>query len=167
MAKKTWSRGGLLFAGAVAVGILAYAVFANQVSGDGASERPMEGTPMAAATGPVATGATMYGADGHHPAPRSASEREAVVSPVRYSGHPRITNAYRAAGEIPEVLDGIYCYCNCADHAGHYSLLSCFASDHGAMCDVCMSQAEQAFRMSQDGVDLGTIRDVIDRTYGG
>lgn len=166
MAKKTLSRGGLLFAGAVAVGILAYALFANQVTGDGASGRPMEAVP-AVASGPVATPVGMHGADGHHPAPRPAAEREAVVGPVRYAEYPRIANAYRAAREIPETLDGIFCYCNCADHAGHYSLLSCFASDHAAMCDVCMSQAEQAFRLSQDGVDLDTIRDVIDRTYGG
>lgn len=40
--------------------------------------------------------------------------------------------AYQVAHEIPEVLDQLYCYCECDKHMGHKSLLSCFADRHGA-----------------------------------
>jgi hypothetical protein len=40
--------------------------------------------------------------------------------------------AYQVAQEIPEVLDQLYCYCECDKHMGHKSLLSCFADSHGA-----------------------------------
>lgn len=159
MAKKRFGRGGLVFGGAVALGVLAYAVFAGRVTGDSEPARPVtrSTTPVAASTAV---------ADGHHPAPRPAADREAVVPAARYAGHPRIATMYRAAAEIPEVLDGIHCYCKCDEHAGHHSLLSCFASDHAAMCDICLSEAETAFELSRDGVRLGVIRDVIDQTYG-
>lgn len=161
MATKRFGRGGLVFGGAVVLGIGAYAVFAGRIAGDPEPE-------AAAARGPVATAmASTHGADGHHPAPRATADREAVVHAARYAEHPRIAAVYRAAAEIPAVLDGIHCYCDCDQHAGHYSLLTCFADDHGAMCDICLSEAETAFRLSRDGVDLDVIRDVIDRTYGG
>lgn len=161
MAKRMFGRGGLWFGSAVALGVLAYAVFAGRVAGDAEPEGAAARAPLATAS------ASMHLAAGHHPAPRPAAEREPVVPATRYAEYPRIANVYRAAAEIPEVLDGIHCYCNCAEHAGHYSLLSCFASDHAAMCDICLSEAETAFRLSRDGVDLDLIRDVIDRTYGG
>lgn len=165
MAKRKFGRSGLLFTGAVALGVLAYALFADRITGNGAADRSMETDPVAAAPGAAAS--TMDAADGHHPAPRPPAEREAVVPGARYAEYPRIANVYRAAAEIPEVLDGLHCYCECGEHAGHYSLLTCFASDHAAMCDICMNEAETAFRLSRDGVDLDLIRDVIDRTYGG
>jgi hypothetical protein len=160
MAKWRFGRRGLWFAGAVATGILAYGAFADRVAADRTAG------PAVATESVAGAPASTRDADGHHPAPRPAAEREGVVPATRYAEHARIANVYRAAAEIPEVLDGIHCYCNCAEHAGHYSLLSCFASDHAAMCDICMSEAETAFRLSRDGVELELIRDVIDRTFG-
>lgn len=40
--------------------------------------------------------------------------------------------AYQVAKEIPEILDQLYCYCECDKHAGHVSLLSCYTDSHAA-----------------------------------
>jgi hypothetical protein len=67
--------------------------------------------------------------------------------------------------EIPHVIDGLYCHCACSEHSGHYSLLDCFHDDHGARCDVCLSEAAMAHRMHNDGESVDAIRDAIDRLY--
>ena len=44
-----------------------------------------------------------------------------------------LDGAYAAARENPEVLDQVYCYCNCSEPPFyHKSLLSCFTGNHGA-----------------------------------
>ncbi len=47
---------------------------------------------------------------------------------------PMIKDAYKAAKEIPWVLDSIYCYCYCKESPvfKHKSLLSCYVDDHAA-----------------------------------
>lgn len=47
---------------------------------------------------------------------------------------PMIREAYRAAKEIPWVLDSIYCYCFCKESPvfKHKSLLTCYVDDHAA-----------------------------------
>jgi Protein of unknown function with PCYCGC motif len=57
-------------------------------------------------------------------------EKKPVLSPALFVG--QTANAYRIAQEIPDVLDQLYCYCECDRHLGHKSLLSCFTDDHGA-----------------------------------
>jgi hypothetical protein len=57
-------------------------------------------------------------------------EKKPVLSPALFVG--QTARAYRVAQEIPDVLDQLYCYCECDRHLGHKSLLSCFTDDHGA-----------------------------------
>ena len=101
-----------------------------------------------------------------HPTPRVAEVASDVVPDARYAGQPRARRAYQIAAVVPGVLDGLYCYCRCSEHSGHYSLLDCFASDHAALCDVCMSEAELAHEMTRDGASLQALRAEVDRTYG-
>jgi hypothetical protein len=101
-----------------------------------------------------------------HPAVRVAEMASDVVPDARYASFPRAREAYQIAAGTPHVLDGLYCYCHCSQHAGHYSLLDCFASDHAAGCDVCMGEAEIAHEMTRQGASLGDIRAEVDRTYG-
>jgi len=102
-----------------------------------------------------------------HPEPRANAHAHRVMPPERYEEYPRIAQVYAQADEVKEILDGIYCYCECSKHSGHYSLLECFESDHGAACDVCLSEAALAHRMAQDGKTLDQIRDAVDGLYGG
>jgi len=103
---------------------------------------------------------------GPHPVVRAAEHHPHVMPASRYDGMVRQEQAYRMAAAVPEVLDGLFCYCFCAEHSGHYSLLDCFASDHGAGCDVCMREAEIAYQMASQGASLDDIRGEIDRIYG-
>ena len=104
-------------------------------------------------------------ANAHHPAPRSDLTGAAVASADRYVTYPRVAQVYEMAAEIPEVLDGLYCYCDCSRHSNHRSLLTCFQDDHGASCDVCLNEAETAYRMTSEGRSLKEIRAAVDEMY--
>ena len=102
----------------------------------------------------------------HHPTPRAPELAVEVVDASRYEDYPRVAEVYEMSAAVPHVLDGIYCYCDCSQHSGHYSLLDCFSDDHAARCDVCMSEAVIAYQMTQDGANLDEIRAEVDRNYG-
>lgn len=109
-------------------------------------------------------------AAGAHPEPRAdaaTAQAAQVVSPGRYAAYPRVAEVYAQAAEIPDVLDGLYCYCDCSKHADHYSLLDCFKSDHGAACDVCLTEAALAYQLHKQGKSLKEIRQAVDDLYGG
>jgi hypothetical protein len=101
----------------------------------------------------------------HHPEPREHIGHDHVESAAHYAAYPRVANTYAMVARIPHVIDGIYCYCACSEHSGHYSLLDCFKDAHASRCDVCLSEASMAFRMDQDGRSLGEIRQAIDQLY--
>jgi hypothetical protein len=102
----------------------------------------------------------------HHPTPRARSEQPRVLPASRYVDYPRVQEAYRMAAQVTDALDGIYCYCECAEHMGHYSLLECFSTDHAAGCDVCMSEGTLVYKMIEKGATLDAIRTEIDHTFG-
>jgi hypothetical protein len=108
----------------------------------------------------------MTGGRGIHPEARAGVNSGDVVPAERYAAFPRVAAAYEKAAAIPEVLDALYCHCDCSDHSGHYSLLDCFRDDHAAYCDVCMAEAELAYSMTGQGRTLDEIRAAIDGFYG-
>jgi hypothetical protein len=114
----------------------------------------------------VAVLATLQHRPSHHPTPRAAREAGPVRDAARYAADPGIEQTYRMAAEVPAVLDGLYCYCECSANLGHYSLLECFQSDHAAGCDICLGEAMLAYRMTREGASLAAVRRAIDRTYG-
>jgi hypothetical protein len=73
--------------------------------------------------------------------------------------------AYAAARSAPQLLDGLYCHCECAKHFGHRSLLTCFESDHGGQCDICMGEALLATSLAAGGRTLDQIRRAIDERF--
>lgn len=101
----------------------------------------------------------------HHPEARLAAEMPPLMPPERYGAGTRTSQAYEAAWTIPTVIDGLYCYCSCKEHSDHRSLLDCFASDHASACDICMREAEIAYRMTTQGEPLDRIRAEIDGYY--
>ncbi|MDH3442961.1 MAG: PCYCGC domain-containing protein [Deltaproteobacteria bacterium] len=57
-------------------------------------------------------------------------ERGTPLSPALFVG--QTARTYQIAHDIPEILDQLYCYCECDKHLGHSSLLSCFIDSHAA-----------------------------------
>ena len=101
-----------------------------------------------------------------HPTPRPGITAAKVVPESLTPRTPGASEAYAAAREAAATLDGVYCYCDCSKHAGHRSLLTCFESEHGSYCDVCMGEAIVASGMAKQGKSLTEIRTAIDRQFG-
>lgn len=104
-------------------------------------------------------------ANAGHPEPRTDLTGVTVAPASRYEQYPRIARIYAMAAEVPQVLDGLYCHCDCSKHSGHRSLLACFQDDHGAGCDVCLHEASLAHQMTTEGRSLKEIRRAIDEFY--
>ena len=101
-----------------------------------------------------------------HPQPRPGITAVKVVPVSLVPRTPGAAEAYAAARASSATLDGVYCYCDCSKHAGHRSLLTCFETEHGAYCDICMGEAMVASGMAQQGRSLTEIRGAIDRQFG-
>ena len=109
-----------------------------------------------------------YVAKGRVPAyytmPPDPGKLPPTLPPTVFNGNER--RAYQAAREIPQTLAQLPCYCHC-DHAhGHKSLLSCFESEHGENCGVCIGEALMAQNLSKQGVAVSEIRKQIIAAYG-
>ena len=102
----------------------------------------------------------------HEPKAESAyvrRETKITLSPALFVG--KIETAYQVAHDMPDVLDQLYCYCECDKHSGHRSLLSCYTDNHAANCDVCVNEALDASRMMKQGYKMAEIRREVDRKY--
>lgn len=100
-----------------------------------------------------------------HPDPRPGITAERVLQAGMVPIGPGTLEAYEAARRVPQVLDGLFCHCNCAKFYGHRSLLTCFESEHGARCDICMQEAMMAEEMTGSGKSLAQIRKAIDARF--
>lgn len=72
-----------------------------------------------------------------------------VLDPALFTGD--VADAYRAATEMPEPMDHQHCYCECAAHMGHKTLLSCFTDKHASQCDICVYQGLTTKKMTDEG----------------
>jgi hypothetical protein len=120
----------------------------------------------AAAVALVAVLSVAQPAAGAHPDPRPGITAERVLSDVAIPRTPGSLEAYAAARAAAGTLDGVYCHCDCSKHAGHRSLLTCFESEHGAYCDICMGEAILAAQLASRGTSLTEIRAAIDSRFG-
>lgn len=101
-----------------------------------------------------------------HPTPRPGITAERVLPRAMVPSNPGTLEAYEAARRVPQVLDGLYCHCNCSKSIGHRSLLTCFESNHASGCDICMGEAMMAAEMTSGGKSLAQIRKAIDAQWG-
>jgi hypothetical protein len=99
-----------------------------------------------------------------HPDPRPGITAEGVLPDDKVDAEHK--DAYAAAREIPEVLDGIYCHCDCAGrHSNLRSLLSCYETEMPMSCGVCSGEARTALRLHKQGKSLTEIRAAIDKQF--
>ena len=90
-------------------------------------------------------------------------ESKPNITPSRYRG--RTASAYGVAIKYKDVLDYMFCYCNCKQSIGHKSLLSCFTDDHAANCGICQDQAFYAAELAAKGADLAEVRMAVDKKF--
>jgi len=100
----------------------------------------------------------------HYTIPPEARTLPPTLSPELFTGNRR--QAYRIAKEIPETLAQLPCYCHCDRGQGHKSLHSCFESEHGADCGICINEALMAYSLQKQGVGVSEIRKQIIDAYG-
>jgi hypothetical protein len=72
-----------------------------------------------------------------------------TLSPQQFMGKARA--AYLAAGEIPQTIAQLPCYCHCDVGFGHKSLHTCFTDDHASHCAVCVDEALLAYALHKEG----------------
>ena len=110
-----------------------------------------------------------HGADAQtryeHPTPRRNLPADYVV---RADNVPeRAREEYTMAARIPQILDGLYCHCDCHERDGLRSLLDCFHGDMGTTCAICQGQVRRVHELHEQGRSLNDIRKILDREYGG
>jgi len=107
-------------------------------------------------------------ADSIHPEPREGIDASLMISDedIAYLGE-EVQEIFNMIREIPEVADGIGCYCGCHTREGYRSLLTCFYPGGRAMgCPICQGEAKLTYRRTKEGQTLDQIRRAIDARYG-
>lgn len=117
-------------------------------------------------TARLASASSVLAAGTLHPEPRPGITAEKILAPdVLKSDKAR--KLYDLAREIPEVLDGIHCYCECDGAPMHHrSLLSCFESDQAEGCYACGAEARLVHRLHGEKKTLAEIRAAVDKKFG-
>ncbi|HET9712797.1 MAG TPA: CYCXC family (seleno)protein [Pyrinomonadaceae bacterium] len=92
------------------------------------------------------------------------SQLAPTLPPELFSGNQKL--AYQAAKQIPQTLAQLPCYCHCDRSQNHKSLHSCFESEHGENCGICINEALMAYNLQKQGVAVNEIRSKIIAAYG-
>jgi hypothetical protein len=74
--------------------------------------------------------------------------------------YPYQVHAYELAAKIPGVISQLPCYCYC-ERIGHSSLHTCYESNHGAHCGICMKEVYYAYQQTKLKKTPAQIRDGI------
>ena len=100
-----------------------------------------------------------------HPTPRPGITAARVLAATRLTNW-KAAPVYAMVRAIPQVIDGIHCYCGCAKQKGFHSLLSCFERDGMAQhCEICQGEARLVHRLHAEGWSLGGIRASVDAAF--
>ncbi len=87
-----------------------------------------------------------------------------TLAPEMFWGNQRL--AYEAAKKIPQTLAQLPCYCHCDMSLGHKSLHSCFVTEHGESCGICIGEALMAYQLEKQKLPIEEIRKRIIAAYG-
>jgi uncharacterized protein with PCYCGC motif len=82
----------------------------------------------------------------------------ATLRASEFSDNPSAFVAYALASEIRTMLYQVPCYCGCDKEDGHESLLNCFTTKHGALCDLCKKEVIFCFVQRKRGTSPARIR---------
>lgn len=127
------------------------------------------GLPLAALGGTVlARLARAAATQDVHPAPRPGIDARSVVPDAQLTEYGSgVREVFGMVREMPQIADGIHCYCGCDGRDGNRSLLSCFGTSGMAReCEICQGEARLAHRRWKEGQTLAQIRRAIDARFG-
>lgn len=131
-----------------------------------ATSRPAVTKPASQPSGEH--GHMQYAAKGRIPAFYTIEPAKAqlppTLSPELFTGNVKL--AYQAAADIPQTLAQLPCYCHCDRGHNHRSLHSCFESEHGENCGICIGEALMAHNLHKQGVAVSEIRQRVIAAYG-
>jgi hypothetical protein len=85
-----------------------------------------------------------------------------TMDPAEFD-NPVVKNSYALAAKVKKVLYQQPCYCHCDRGAGHGSLLDCFTSKHGSMCNICVGEALYSYEQTKKGKSPAQIREGIQK----
>lgn len=148
------------------VAVVVVASWSKDQKGAASSPPPIE--DRASTPSPAQMPMREFAAKGRVPAyyqtPPDITTLPPTLSPELFTGNKRL--AYQAAKEIPHTLAQLPCYCHCDRGHGHKSLHSCFESEHGENCGICIGEALMANNLEKRGVSVSEIRKQIIAAYG-
>jgi hypothetical protein len=102
-----------------------------------------------------------------HPTPRKGITAAKVLKAEQLKGvDSDVVRIFDMVREIPQVVDGIYCHCGCAELDDSYSLLSCYESGMAQACVVCQGEGRMVYELHHKGKTLNEIRAAIDKSFG-
>ena len=114
---------------------------------------------------PAHNHATLARVPAYYKSPPTLNALPPTLSPEIFTGNQRL--AYQAAKEIPQTLAQLPCYCHCDKGFGHKSLLSCFETEHGENCGICIGEALMAYNLEKRAkLNVVQIREQIITAYG-
>jgi Protein of unknown function with PCYCGC motif len=100
----------------------------------------------------------------YYETPPSRDVLAPTLAPELFTGNKRL--AYQAAKEIPQTLAQLPCYCHCDMSIGHKSLQSCFVTEHGESCGICIGEALMAYQLEKrEKLPISEIRQRIIAAY--
>jgi hypothetical protein len=101
----------------------------------------------------------------HAAPPAQGAKLPPILTPDKLTG-PSAQYAYQKhsyvlASRVDKLLYQQPCYCHCDKSHGHTSLRSCFETQHGANCSVCMAEAVYTYQENKKGRNASQIRQGI------
>src|SRR5258708_10671251 len=83
-----------------------------------------------------------------------------TMDPAQFE-NPVVKNAYALSARVKKVLYQQPCYCHCDRSQGHNSLLDCFTSKHGSLCNICLGEALYSYEQTRKGKTAAHISDGV------
>lgn len=114
------------------------------------------------------------------PTPEEATPQDSSLQTPGPAGLPEYAyrsalalKGYQIATAERDLLARLPCYCGCGQDPQYQNLRDCFLDEegefrsHGANCQVCLEEAEDAAQWKVQGLSVKEIRDRIDGKYEG
>ena len=104
---------------------------------------------------------------GGHPDPRPGIDGRNVLTAEGLRGYgDDIIELFNHVREMPQIADGLRCYCRCTGQPGLRSLLSCYeGGGMAADCEICQAEGRLVYNRFKEGQTLEQIRRAVEARF--